>query len=152
MDWLPSKPQQHRGPPVPHPQVPPPTGRHVCRHPRLHGVVVWTGTLAWVGVALWWGLPLWLRLSRLVPPVLGLLAMVGLALVWISLIMPASIAMVYTALLNHCDRRPPPPSPSGPPPPPSRRIRRVILSPEAAWQRFGIRGKVILEEEEQEEP
>jgi hypothetical protein len=110
-------------------------------------VVVWTGTLAWVGVALWWGLPLWLRLSRLVPPVLGLLALIGLVLVWIIGIMPVSIAMVYTALYHNCHRLPPPP-PALSEPPPSRRIRRVILSPEAAWQRFGIRGKVILEEEE----
>jgi hypothetical protein len=112
--------------------------------------VIWTGTLAWVGVALWWGLPLWLRLSRLVPPVLGLLALIGLVLAWIICIMPVSVALVYTLLHNNCQRLPPPPpSPSGSPP--SRRIRRVILSPEAAWQRFGIRGKVILEEE-QEEP
>jgi hypothetical protein len=97
---------------------------------------------------LWWGLPLWLRLSRLVPPVLGLLAMVGLGFVWISWIVPASAVMVYTALLNHCHRLPPPP-PALSEHPPSRRIRRVILSPEAAWQRFGIRGKVILEEEEE---
>jgi hypothetical protein len=97
---------------------------------------------------LWWGLPLWLRLSRLVPPVLGLLALIGLVLVWIIGIMPVSIAMVYTALYHNCHRLPPPP-PALSEPPPSRRIRRVILSPEAAWQRFGIRGKVILEEEEE---
>jgi hypothetical protein len=97
---------------------------------------------------LWWGLPLWLRLSRLVPPVLGLLALVGLGFVWISWIVPASAVMVYTALYHNFHRLPPPPrSPSGASP--SRRIRRVILSPEAAWQRFGIRGKVILEEEEE---
>jgi hypothetical protein len=113
-------------------------------------VVIWTGTLAWVGVALWWGLPLWLRLSRLVPPVLGLLALIGLVLVWITCIMPGSVTLVYTLLHNHCQRLPlPPPSPSEPPSPPARRIRRVILPPEAAWQRFGIRGKVILEEEEE---
>lgn len=148
MDWLPSTRQRHRIPPVPHPHGSPPTGRHVCRHPVLHGVVVWTGTLAWVGVALWWGLPLWLRLSRLVPPVLGLLALVGLGLVWIIWIVPAGAAIVHAALHNNCQRLPPPP-PSPSESPPSRRIRRVILSPEAAWQRFGIRGKVILEEEEE---
>jgi hypothetical protein len=109
--------------------------------------VIWTGTLSWVGVALWWGLPLWLRLSQLVPPVLGLLVMVGLGFVWVVSIVPSGAGMLYAMLSHNCAHPPPPPpSPSGSPP--SRRIRRVILSPEAAWQRFGIRGKVILEEEE----
>jgi hypothetical protein len=112
-------------------------------------MVIWTGTIGWVGVALWWGLPLWLRLSRLVPPVLGLLALVGLGLVWIICIVPAGAAIVHAALHHNCHRLLPTPSPSVSPP--SRRIRRVILSPEAAWQRFGVRGEVILEEE-QEEP
>jgi hypothetical protein len=73
--------------------------------------------------------------------------MVGLGLIWIGLVMPASVAVVYTLLHNNCQRVQPPLALSEPPP--SRRIRRVILSPEAAWQRFGIRGKVILEEEEE---
>jgi hypothetical protein len=133
MHYLPPTTQHH---PIPW---------HTCKHPALHRI----GMLALQGAWLYWSLAhgwRWAAMqSQYFAPGVNLVMLVVLGAGWVLLVVPGVCGALYALGNGHCGmaqgmamqhqaRRP-------------HTIERIIFSPEAAAQRFGVRGTVTLERE-----
>jgi hypothetical protein len=117
---------------------------HTCTHPVVHRLstfVVLSGWLYWSLMHGWY----WAVMqSQHFGPGLNLLMFCVLGVGWILLVVPGGCGALYTIATLGCG---PWPTASAPPQAHRRGVERIVFSPDAAAQRFGIRGTVTIERE-----
>ena len=119
---------------------------HTCRAPWLHRLVIGAAIAAWLYYATRYGWLWAVLLSRHFGPGMNLLMFCGLGVGWLVVAIPAGAGALYVLTRGRCKTWPVPPAVPTPPPA-AYTVERIIFSPEAAEQRFGVRGEVIIERE-----
>jgi hypothetical protein len=116
----------------------------------LHRLVIGAAVAAWLYYAVRYGWLWAVLLSRHFGPGMNLFMFCVLGVGWIVVAIPAVAGALYVLTRGRCGTWPrlstPPPRPS----PASTVVERIIFSPEAAEERFGVRGAVIIERERRE--
>ena len=139
------QPQDRR---MPQPQHP----GHICRAPWLHRLVMGAAVTAWLYYATRYGWPWAVLLSRHFGPGMNLLMFCMLGVVWPVVAIPAGAGALYVLTRGRCGTWPRLSAPSPPQPPAAHTVvERIIFSPEAAEERFGVHGEVIIERETRKE-
>jgi hypothetical protein len=131
---------------MPQPQHP----GHLCRAPWLHRLVIGTAVTAWLYYATRYGWLWAVLLSRHFGPGMNLLMFCVLGIGWIVVAIPAGAGALYVLMRGRCGTWPMLAAPPPQPPAAHTVVERIIFSPEAAEERFGIRGEVIMERETRE--
>ncbi len=147
----------HRLPP---PAARPPDRWHSCQHPLVHRLSITLLLGGWLYWSCRYGLPWAVMQSQSFAPGSRLVLFCLFGLGWIVLIIPSVTSALYVLATHDCGpwpeelghpktwRQGHPGSvqaPRSPAVPGRRTTERIIFSPDAAEQRFGIRGKIIIE-------
>jgi hypothetical protein len=131
---------------MPHAQHP----GHLCRAPWLHRLVIGAAVAAWLYYAVRYGWLWAVLLSRHFGPGMNLFMFCVLGVGWIVVAIPVGAGALYVLMRGRCGTWPRLAAPSPPFPTPHTVVERIIFSPEAAEERFGVHGAVIMERETRE--